>query len=29
MYEELTDLPDDESRIKPDYFIDRPVSVTS
>ncbi|CAD8109707.1 unnamed protein product [Paramecium sonneborni] len=24
LYEELTDLPDDESKIKPDYYIDRP-----
>ncbi|CAD8190378.1 unnamed protein product [Paramecium octaurelia] len=23
-YEELTDLPDDESKIRPDYYIDRP-----
>ncbi|CAK94198.1 unnamed protein product (macronuclear) [Paramecium tetraurelia] len=26
LYEELTDLPDDESRIKPDYYIDRPAT---
>ncbi|CAD8098498.1 unnamed protein product [Paramecium primaurelia] len=24
IYEELTDLPDNESQIKPDYYIDRP-----
>ncbi|CAD8193463.1 unnamed protein product [Paramecium pentaurelia] len=24
IYEDLTDLPDDESKIKPDYYIDRP-----
>ncbi|CAD8110202.1 unnamed protein product [Paramecium sonneborni] len=26
IYEELTDLPDNESRIKPDYYIDRPIT---
>lgn len=25
IYDDLTDLPEDESNLKPDYYVDRPV----